>query len=367
MDGTRMRMGGRIAALRKAKGLTQEQLADQLGVSAPAVSKWETDSSYPDITLLCPLARALGTNVDTLLQFEETLTDRQVTDQINALLQTALDGGADAGWERAEQQLEELLHRYPNCTPLHYNAAAVYDTFQMFFPTVEEPVRQTWRERKRKLLQTVRAAGNAAYWQGATIGLACLEIIDGHLEEGAALLGELPEHAGDPTVVWALYYQKKGKAEEALKRTQKHLYQLVSQTLVCLTTLINPKLLPEPEKRWKLCQTYGQVARAFGLPDQSDGFQMEWYLETGNLEQAAQAFARYAEVVAGLPPQLDRDLFAPGCSGAKPEGQERTAREMCRMLLHALSKEERYRPLWDQPGFQEGVERLRARVGQPAP
>ena len=67
MASTHMNIGGHIAALRKTRGLTQEQLAAQLGVSAPAVSKWETNSSCPDITLLCPLARALGTNVDTLL------------------------------------------------------------------------------------------------------------------------------------------------------------------------------------------------------------------------------------------------------------------------------------------------------------
>ena len=59
MDFNQNKIGGNIAALRKAKGLTQEQLADMLGVSAPAVSKWETGSSYPDISLLCPLARAL--------------------------------------------------------------------------------------------------------------------------------------------------------------------------------------------------------------------------------------------------------------------------------------------------------------------
>ena len=63
-----LKIGGRIAEMRKAKGMTQEQLAAALGVSAPAVSKWETGSSYPDITLLCPLARALGSNVDSLLE-----------------------------------------------------------------------------------------------------------------------------------------------------------------------------------------------------------------------------------------------------------------------------------------------------------
>ena len=45
MEPTKKEIGAHIAALRKAKGLTQEQLAAQLGVSAPAVSKWETNVS----------------------------------------------------------------------------------------------------------------------------------------------------------------------------------------------------------------------------------------------------------------------------------------------------------------------------------
>ena len=54
-----LQMGKRIQTLRKQQEMTQEQLADLLGVTAAAVSKWETNLSYPDITLLCPLARAL--------------------------------------------------------------------------------------------------------------------------------------------------------------------------------------------------------------------------------------------------------------------------------------------------------------------
>lgn len=41
-----LKLGAKLAALRKARGMTQEQLADQLGISAPAVSKWETEVSH---------------------------------------------------------------------------------------------------------------------------------------------------------------------------------------------------------------------------------------------------------------------------------------------------------------------------------
>ena len=56
-----------IRTKRLAAGLTQEALAQKVGVTSPAVSKWEKGISYPDITLLPILARNLNTDVNTLL------------------------------------------------------------------------------------------------------------------------------------------------------------------------------------------------------------------------------------------------------------------------------------------------------------
>ena len=60
-------IGKRIAALRREKGLKQDELAEKLGVSAQAVSKWENDQTCPDISLLPSLAKTLGVSVDELL------------------------------------------------------------------------------------------------------------------------------------------------------------------------------------------------------------------------------------------------------------------------------------------------------------
>ena len=68
MDNT---IGKRISALRREKGLKQEDIAQALGVSSQAVSKWENDQSCPDISLLPKLAKLLGVSVDTLLSGEE--------------------------------------------------------------------------------------------------------------------------------------------------------------------------------------------------------------------------------------------------------------------------------------------------------
>ncbi len=60
-------IGTKIAALRKARGLTQEELAEKLGVSGQAVSKWENDISYPDIMMLPKLASLFGVTTDEFL------------------------------------------------------------------------------------------------------------------------------------------------------------------------------------------------------------------------------------------------------------------------------------------------------------
>lgn len=60
-------IGQNIAGYRKEKGITQETLAEICSVTPQAVSKWENDVSYPDITLLKPLARVFGVSVDELL------------------------------------------------------------------------------------------------------------------------------------------------------------------------------------------------------------------------------------------------------------------------------------------------------------
>ena len=67
--GKQMRINEIIRERRLAENLTQEQVALRLGVTAPAVNKWEKGTSYPDITLLPALARLLKTDLNTVLSF----------------------------------------------------------------------------------------------------------------------------------------------------------------------------------------------------------------------------------------------------------------------------------------------------------
>lgn len=64
-------LGRRISEFRKRKGLTQDQLAEEMGVSSQAVSKWENDISCPDIGLLPQLADFFGVTLDELMRGDQ--------------------------------------------------------------------------------------------------------------------------------------------------------------------------------------------------------------------------------------------------------------------------------------------------------
>ena len=103
-------LGRRIARLRLAKTATQERLAKELNVSPQAVSKWENDINYPDISLLPDLARFLGVSVDELLSGANASTQESASVQKSAAEVVSVDSGkpAEIVEEPAEQENEDV-------------------------------------------------------------------------------------------------------------------------------------------------------------------------------------------------------------------------------------------------------------------
>lgn len=69
------KVGQQISALRKAKGITQSDLGERLGVSFQAVSKWERGETLPDVTILPDLAKVLETTIDNILSGGENVVE----------------------------------------------------------------------------------------------------------------------------------------------------------------------------------------------------------------------------------------------------------------------------------------------------
>lgn len=115
-----MKLADNIRALRKARALTQEQLAEALGVTVGAVYKWESGRSAPEVKLLMEMADLFGVSVDGLLGFTLHSGElQQVQEQLRSLIQRK--EYTDAG-----QIAERALKRYPNDFGIVYWSAAMY-------------------------------------------------------------------------------------------------------------------------------------------------------------------------------------------------------------------------------------------------
>lgn len=89
--------GTTIAALRKAQGMTQLELAEKMGVTDKAVSKWERDLSFPDVSSLPKLAEIFGVSVDELMQVKAAgakMDETEKRDSIAEILDLVLKGVA---------------------------------------------------------------------------------------------------------------------------------------------------------------------------------------------------------------------------------------------------------------------------------
>ena len=85
-------LGMMISSLRKEKGMTQLQLAEKMGVTDKAVSKWERDLSMPDLNSIPKLAEIFEISVDDLMQMKTDTTENRSQNKVDEIIDTVLKG-----------------------------------------------------------------------------------------------------------------------------------------------------------------------------------------------------------------------------------------------------------------------------------
>lgn len=118
-----MRIGDVIRKYRKISGLTQEEMANRLGVTTPAVNKWENNNTLPDVALLAPIARLLGITTDELLSFKNELTYEEVN---RFLLQMQRDM-EEKDYHDVFLAAKRMIQENPNCESLIWQSAVILD------------------------------------------------------------------------------------------------------------------------------------------------------------------------------------------------------------------------------------------------
>ncbi len=109
-------IGNNIKRLRREKELTQETLAEYLNVSVAAVSKWERNETYPDITLLFPLAQFFGVSLDELMGYDE----KRMEDEVKQVMKEYERLGDERKFEERLAFITKAYLDYPNSDIILY-------------------------------------------------------------------------------------------------------------------------------------------------------------------------------------------------------------------------------------------------------
>lgn len=254
-----MTVGAVIKKYRKNKGMTQEEMAVRLGVTAPAVNKWEKGNTLPDVALLAPIARLLGITTDELLSFKDELTDEEIGRFITQIQKDLEDMDFHDVFLSVKQKIEE----YPNCEKLIWQAAVILDAKRMTaeFPNKDsyEPMILGWYERcllsKDERIR-VRAADSLFH----------AFIRQEKYEEAARYLDHFSLEDPERKRKMALVYSKTGKRAEAYRAYEELIYsgyQHIQLILNDLRTLYMED--DDREMARKLVDVSSSIASAFEM------------------------------------------------------------------------------------------------------
>lgn len=248
-----------IRNYRKKENLTQEQVANYLNISAPAVNKWENGISYPDITLLAPLARVLKIDVNTLLAFNEELTDVEV----KKLTKEVGEMASKEGFQKAFEKASDLIKQYPSCDELICWISTVLRIY-LLGPQIEE--KDKYERKIITWLELVAASSKEKTASMAKLDLSAIYRAKKEYEKAQELLDKIPEVEVDKKIQQALLYESSGKIDEAYGIYEGELRKKAHETFAALSLMIN---LSYKEKKFSEAEEYieraKKVADAFDL------------------------------------------------------------------------------------------------------
>jgi DNA-binding protein len=232
-----MNIGNKIRELRKQRGITQEQLAESIGISFQAVSKWENNIALPDITLVPVLASYFGVSMDELFDFNLKKIEHAVRIITEKAYQYRESNPAES-----RRILEEGLKKYPENDILLNNLLYVLDysvkpdeTIAIASKLIEKTNQNDVKyDALRFLAYAYKAKGDLESAEAAIEQIP--EIYFTKLTEKAYLLsGKAKFEAAEKQkwisfenllqMMWKLaeYYEENGKIDKAIAETKKAL------------------------------------------------------------------------------------------------------------------------------------------------
>lgn len=253
-----------IQQKRKEIGLTQEQIAEFLGVSAPAVNKWEKGLTYPDISLLPALARLLKVDLNTLLCFNEGLTEKEINNFINEISVIIRTNGFEAGFTKSMAKIQE----YPNCDKLIYSIALFLDgSLLMYQANIDN--KESYEKQITALYERAAKSDNEKIKTKSIYMLASKYTGRMEYEKAQEMLNLLPERTSlDKTQLQARIFINQDKLDEAAGLLESKLLMKINEVHMILMSLAEIEMKEgNSQNASHLAELSQKVIRLFELGD----------------------------------------------------------------------------------------------------
>ena len=352
-----------IISKRKEKGLTQEELANHMGVTIAAVSKWETAQSYPDILLLPRLAAYFNISIDDLMGYEPQMPKRDISKLYRKLYEDLNSKPFDEVIAACREAIKKYFSCFPlllNMGDLLINAGAINGDDDTFFALTAEA---------KALFVRVKTESKDMELEKAALYMeAMCAMILGDPEEVIDLLEKTVVHEQPPEALIASAYHTLNKNKEAETILQVGIYQHILSAFDLLASYI-PLVQGDIRRFDEVVKRTLSLVEIFNIkklqPPQI-GFYMsaaQGYLEKQNREQALDMLEQYAEVVTGGmigPPKGDNffNLVDAWLSRPVIGGPVTPHKAINEQLACEIIREPVFDVLRDNPRFQSIVKRL---------
>lgn len=291
-----MSIGKVIRKYRKEKNMTQEEMALRLGVTAPAVNKWENENSLPDIMLLAPIARLLGISPDTLLSFREELTQ----EEINGIIYELDEKLQTESFRECFHWVKERLELYPNCEALMFSAAVILQA-QLLLQELSDA--EDYEAYTVSLFERVLKSDDEMLRLKAADSLFGFYLRKEQYEKAESYLEYFSLQNPNRKFRQAQIFEGTGRTKEAYKEYEELLFELYGRVSLTLNGMYVLAVKEEDmERAHKLVEKQRELAVCFEMGRYHE---VSAGLELATLEKDEKAVAAIRKEMLDAIPQID--------------------------------------------------------------
>lgn len=344
-----------IRKYRKSRNMTQEEVANCLGVTTPAVNKWENGNSFPDIMMLAPIGRLFGITLDTLLSFQEELTD----DEIYGIIEEVNSRLKNDTYDKAFQWAKRKLELYPNCERLILWTVQVLDAQRCM---MQIPDSADYDDYISDCYTRVLSSQKEEIRREAAESLFGFYLRKEQYEKAEKYLVYISEQNPERKRKQATIYSKTNRIEEAYKLYEELLftgYQTISMVFHSIYMLALQE--KDMQKAHVLVDKQEQLAKLFEMGEyQEISTRLELAVEEKDIDMTIDTMERMLASVGKISAFCKSSLYE---HMAFKNPQEEYLAEIKRNLLESFQDEETFGFLKSDKRWKELIDKANQKVG----